>query len=382
MKRNWLTLVVAVSLSAGQAITTGQDKVDDKKPAEKEEKEFGKTISEWIALLRNQKEDPKFRRASLIVLEATAKAGTTGLPAVLDCVEKDTDASVRQQAVILLGRLGPEKRGTTLALVDRLQNDADKDVREAAATALGSKMFLGQAPQYLNILIDRLKDKHAGTRVAIVSTMRNMEKGAAPAVPALIDAAKNADEHELVRTGAVHIISRYGSTNPQTLTLFVEIVNKSDNPTALREAAIDGLARTAGDSTEALAALSKSLVEKNLEIRKAAATTLHALGAKAQPAWTAVKTRFDKKNEPDSGIRNNAIRLAGVLGKTNDEAVDHLALAAEKDDSNENRIAAIQELGELGSRAKSAAKVLDAIRKEDGRATIREAAEKALKQIR
>ena len=56
--------------------------------------------------------------------------------------------------------------------------------------------------------------------------------------------------------------------------------------------------------------------------------------------------------------------------------------AAKEDESTENRIAALQELGELGPLAKSAVEPLTTIAAQDARAAIREAAGKALKQIR
>jgi hypothetical protein len=58
-----------------------------------------------------------------------------------------------------------------------------------------------------------------------------------------------------------------------------------------------------------------------------------------------------------------------------------LLTVAKIDDSTENRIAAIQELGELGSLAKSALDQLNVIAQQDGRAAVRDAASKAVKNI-
>jgi len=55
---------------------------------------------------------------------------------------------------------------------------------------------------------------------------------------------------------------------------------------------------------------------------------------------------------------------------------------AVKDDSTENRIAAIQELGELGALAKESLSVLSNLASQDARAAVRDAAGKAVKQIK
>src|ERR1051325_4654612 len=192
MNRYWLSFVAAIlfTLSAAPGVSRGQDK-DKKDPNDV----AGKSIGQWIEMLRKD-EDPKHRRAALIVLEATNSASRVGLFAVLDATtpEKEKDAEVRRHAVLLVGRLGPEPKGTTRALIDALQNDKAGEVREAAATSLGGTKFVGQAKEYLSVLIDKLKDPHAGTRGAVVSTLRNMEGNAAPAVPALIELAKDAKE--------------------------------------------------------------------------------------------------------------------------------------------------------------------------------------------
>src|SRR5438094_1535992 len=116
-------------------------------------------------------------------------------------------------------------------------------------------------------------------------------------------------------------------------------------------------------------------------MRKAGAVALFGLGAKAKAAWPAVKERLADERE-DSGVRNHLIRFAGTLAKSNAEAVKTLTEVAVLDKSTENRIAAIQELGELGNAApKETRETLRRISRDDARAAIREAAEKAVKQI-
>jgi HEAT repeat protein len=359
------------------SVLTAQEKEKKKDPLD--EKIAGKTIGEWIKILRTD-DNPKFRRAALIALEAGDAAGRTGLPAVLNAIEKDKDPQVRQDAVMLLGRLGPKKNGALKALVEALQTDKADEVREAAATAIGNDKFTEPAAAYVAVLGDALKDPHAGTRVAVAGALRNMGENSRPALGALIEAAKNPKEHPLVRAAALHVVSRHGKDNPQTVPLLLDLLKSGDTPAALREAAADGLGRSGNDSSEVITALGEALGAKNIELRKAAAVALGSMGVKAKSAWPTIKERLNDAKE-DSSVRNHLIRLTGTLAKDNAEAIKKLTEAAENDKSTENRIAAIQELGELGSLPEETRKSLGRIATQDARAAIREAAAKALKKV-
>ena len=354
-----------------------QEKEKKKDPLDEEI--AGKTVGEWIKILRTH-ENPKFRRAALIALYAADAAGRTGLPALLNAIQKDKDAQVRQEAVMVLGRLGPKTNGALKALVEALQTDKADEVREAAASAIGREEFSEPAAAYVAVLADALKDPHAGTRIAVAGALRNMGENARPAFGALIEAAKNPKEHPLVRAAAVHVVSRHGKDNPQTVPLLLALLKSSDTPAALREAAAEGLGRSGSDSPEVITALAEALGGKNIELRKAAAVALGSMGVKAKSAWPTIKERLSDAKE-DSSVRNNLIRLTGTLAKSNTEAIKELTAAAENDQSTENRIAAIQELGELGSLPEETRKSLGRIARQDARAAIREAAEKVLKKL-
>jgi HEAT repeat protein len=224
-----------------------------------------------------------------------------------------------------------------------------------------------------------LKDSSAGTRIAAASALRNMGDSAKPAIPVLMESAKNPQEHPLVRAAAVHVVSRVGKDNPQTVPVLIDLLTNTATPTALREAAADGLGRSSSDMPEIVTVLGKTLADKNLDLRKAAAVALGALGVKAKAAWPEIKGRLHDANE-DSSIRNHLIRLTGTLAKSTSESVKVLVDAAINDKSTENRVAALQELGELGALPKEARDALRTIAAQDARAVIRDAASKALKQ--
>lgn len=386
--------------SAGLAFQNNKEK-DKEKEKDKDKKEqkskdpldetlqigeFKLTISEWIKKLRTH-ESPGHRRLALIALEASDTAGKSGLPALIDATDesKEKDTTVRQDAVALLGRQPLETRGAMKTLVSVLQTDKSGEVREAAALALGAR-FIKLAPDYLNVITEKLKDEHLGTRIAVAVMLRDLGAKAKPAFPALLEALENGKENAQVRAAAIHVLSRHAKDDAKLPPLLVSLLKSSDTPQALREAAVDGLGRSDSDSADVVNALCETLTSPKVELRKAGAIALVALGAKAKSGWPAVRARvaYEGKDhspvESDAGIRNYLIRLAGTLAKANSEAIPPLTEAAVHDTSTENRIAAIQELGELPMLPQDTRTALMQIASDDPRESIREAAKKALRR--
>src|ERR1043165_5470088 len=200
------SLLLGMPLAFVLCFTTVAAQQDKKEKKEDPKGILGKSIAEWIRLLREDK-NPKQRQLALLVLEAGDAASRAALDPILETVEKDPDPQVRREAVRVVGRLNPETRGAFKALLTALQTDKDGIVREAAAVAIGKK-FVKSAEEYVPALVEALKDPHAGTRLEVATALRNLDKHAKPAVPALIEAARNPKEDKHVRSVAIHVISR------------------------------------------------------------------------------------------------------------------------------------------------------------------------------
>jgi HEAT repeat protein len=341
-----------------------------------------------MKLLRTDK-NVKVRKAALYALEYGAVAGTSGLPAVIAAAENDEDAMVRQEAVMLLGRLGPKTNGALKTLAGRLHADKSDAVRESAATAIG-KNFTIQAPDYIGVLIEGLQDKHPGTRTAVAVALRNMGGGAAPAFPAMLESTKDAKELVLVRAACLHVLTRHAKENPKLVPVLIDLLKDKETPAEIREASAEGLGRVGASSAEIVNLFGDTISDKEVVVRKAVASSLVSLGVAAMGCWPAARTRLKYTNkegaaiapvESDSNVREQLIRWAGAIGKVNADAIDVLVEAAQYDISNENRIGALQELGEIGRDAKAALPAIQKIANEDSRASIRTAAAKAYKLI-
>lgn len=372
MRAGWTTAkLVALALALVLALGTTA-------PAQKKEDTvLGKTSAEWLTILREHKE-LRFRRAALIALETFGPLVKGVVPGVVEAVEKDSDPKIRREAALLLGRMGNDAKSAPPALAQALRHDKSEAVREAAAAALSS--FGEEASDHVPALAAALKDKQAGVRAAAAESLYKLGSGARSALPMLLTTARTRTEERYPRQFAVQYLGRWGKDEPETCPALAEILADKSAPQAVRAAAAEAIAKAGCASKECVTALAGVLGEaKQPELRRAAAVAVAGLGGKAKDAWPAVKAGL---RDGDSALRNQLVRAAGALAKEQIEAVGELTRLAKTDDATENRLAAVQELGELGPFARNAVEDLQAIAQRDVRGSVREAAAVALKKIK
>jgi len=338
----------------------------------------GKSAGEWLKLLREDK-NPKVRSIAVLALSTIGPKVNGVRAGLIDALREDPEPEIRREVALAIGRLATDISGATEALGDRLVNDKNELVRQAAATALGGKLAEKAEGQVGN-LAKALKDKHEGVRRAAAETLKNMGKLAEPAVPALIEAAKDTTAERFTRIYAINVIGQWGQDNKDTGPTLAAVIVDKDAHITVRQAAAEGLGRLGGEYPAGIEALGKALTDGPPELRRSVAITLGQIGKQAGAAWPAIKaTLQDKKG--DSTTRFALIRAAASVARQHADAVGELVKLAEADESVENRLAAIQELGELGSVATGAAKDLERIATNDARAAIREAAAAAHKKV-
>jgi len=338
-----------------------------------EEEVLGKKRSEWLMILKDHKE-AKFRRAAVIALEVIGPRVKGVLDGLFDAVEHDLDPEVRREIALTLGRMGAEAKGAANVLGDVLQRDKSDKVREAAALSLAGKLN-DQAHTQVLTLAGALKDPHPGTRAAAAEALKNLGEKAKLALPQLTAVAQDRKADRFPRIYAIQMISKWGDDS--TLPVLVGIFQDKDAMPAIRQGAIEGMGRIGGRVEPAI--LAQGLKEKDVELRRAAALALSQVGSKIKDAWPAIKEAYQ---DPDNAVRNQVIRLAGSLGKDEREAVTLLADAAQKDANLENRLAALQELEQLETAAMDALPALNRLVAEDVRASVRDAAQSAVKKIK
>ncbi len=336
---------------------------------------LGKSSVQWVEMLQTHKE-AKVRRASLIALEAFGAKNRTAVQGLLAALEKEPEADIRKEIVQLLGRHGQDiKASAPAALAALLKNDKSEIVREAAATVLAGK-FPEQTGDYVPQLAEALKDKHAGTRAAAAEALKAAGDAAKPAVPVLLVVARDKKEGKFCRLYAIQILSRQGKDNSAVTAALAEILADAEADAPIREAAAEGLGRL--ESPSGVPALATALADKESKVRIAAAVSLGQLGGRAKEAWPALVANL---KSDDTALRYQLVRTMAAMAKEKTDALVELAKLAENDGSPEIRIAAIQELGQLGPFARDQEPVLARL-VNDPRAAVREAAGSALKKIK
>ncbi|MCI0638928.1 MAG: HEAT repeat domain-containing protein [Gemmataceae bacterium] len=337
-----------------------------------DEEVLGKKRTEWLAILKEHKE-VKFRRAAIIALEVMGPRSRGVLEGLFDALEKDADAEVRREAALTIGRMGADAKGGAESLAVALKSDKADVVREAAAHSLGK--LAEQAKTQVMTLAGALKDPHAGTRAAAASTLKILGEHAQVALEQISAVAQDAKADRFPRVHCIQILGKLGGA--EAVPLLLAIYEEKDVALPIKQAALESLGRLGEKAASAVRVISEGLKEKDVDLRRAAAVALAQLGEKAKEAWPAIQ---DAYMDADIGVRHQVIRLAGRLGKdVGAAAVTLLLEAAQKDVNVENRLAAIQELGEM--QAADAAPVLTKMAQDDPRASVRDAAAAALKKI-
>ncbi len=332
----------------------------------------------------------KVRIVSLSKLEPFAR-----LPGVLEDVVKilkrhkdeqlkDSElAEVRTAAALWIGaaiKEGDEAKRGIPALKFALSKDPSADVQAAAARALGA--FGPDAETAVDELKAALLSKHQGLRTAAAETLKELKDRAESALPEVLAALqkyKGKNAEPLDRIYMVQIAARIPDKAIATVPVLSEIVADTNDEPKVRKAAAEGLGRLGAAAGSASANLEKVFRDKkaSVPLRRAALQAFHAVGAGTKTAWPVLKEMLQ---EPDASLRLNAVRVAGPLGKDVPAVVAELTTLCVKDADVEVRVAAVQELGRLGSVASEAVPVLKRLSSE-GRPAVREAAKEALKQI-
>lgn len=334
------------------------------------------TAPEWIQMLKTHKE-AKNRKAALLVVGGVFGPKTAGvLPAITDALEKDTEPEIRQQAATLLGQMGDDAKGSVFALREALVTDKSDQVREAAAVALGELNKFSH--EYVLTLAKALGDPHQGTRVAAAEAILKMKDKAGPALPNLIGLAGDTSKDRFSRQFALKCVSRIGTDDPNAAKLMVAILADKDAAVQLRIEAADGLGRSTLAAAKIVPPLAEGLTDGSLEVKRAVAAALAKQGKDVEIAWPKVAEALAAKDS-DPAVRYQLLRVAGQMAKTSKPALEVLIGHALKDPHVENRVAAIQELGQLPDPPAAVTMTLETL-VSDANRDVRAAAEATLKK--
>jgi HEAT repeat protein len=291
---------------------------------------------------------------------------------------RDPSWEVRLHCSEALKRLGPRARYAAPALASAL-GDEYAAVRHNAKAALAS---IG-APA-VPALLRELKEGREGARFATAGVFGALGPAAKQAVPALLDTARS--DVPDVRLEAAHALVRIAPADPVVLRVAVPLLvgGLRDEAPDLRLRAGGGLARVGEAGKPAVPVLVALLWHPRY--RGMAALHLWRMGPPAKAALPALHKVFAVKEE-DPAVRTLTAGAALRIDPSDKGAADTLAglvpvlvLGVEGRGGDDLTLFAADTLGRLGARAKKALPALRGASRR-GRPELREAAERAIRQI-
>jgi HEAT repeat protein len=267
-------------------------------------------------------------------------ASARGVPALVKALQDDS-AIVRKSAIVALAQLGNEALDAVPALV-QTAHDSDVEVRRTAAAAMRSF----SSPHIIPALKELLDDQDAGVRKSAIDTLSSLNADVFDLLPTLSEAMSNSDPY--VRRQVAAAMGRSGSGGAG-----VHLAKALEDPDLeVQTAAIEALSSLGPSATHAVDQLVRSLQSQHVEIRRAAAAALGAIGsARAIPGLV------ESLGDDDADVVLKALyslsyfpEIPVELGRS---AIGHL-----KDADSRFRSAAVAILYQLGSLAAEAAPIL------------------------
>ncbi len=188
----------------------------------KEPMSRGKTVSQWVELLKSQ--DPAERAMAANALEEIGPEAATAVPALTDAL-RDKEWEIRGMAASALGSIGPKAKDAMPALVEALKDRNDR-VREVVPLALAQ---VGQGDA-VPALTAALKDEAWPVRYDVVGALEIIGPQAKGVVPALVEALKDKGGGiDGVRNEAARTLKKFGPKAKEASPPLVEALHAPDD---------------------------------------------------------------------------------------------------------------------------------------------------------
>ncbi len=357
----------------------------------------GLKTAEWIAM---SKDDPipRKRKAAVIALGqlVTEKSRDKVLTAVARAMRSDSQASVRLQAILVLGQQPAEFLAAYIPdLTEGLRDEKDAQVKREQAVALGR---LGKAAQAAVLpLIDALSGD-AKVKVAAAEALGRIGSGANASAPALLPLVNDPDR--AVRNAAVFALGRVDPADPDAVVaalvkLLADLKVKHAKlvPSAaltgggvanaresdLVAAAVVSISLLGVKTNEVVRALAEQVGDPDAEVRLQTVLALGKLTVAARAAEAELKVAA--RRDSATVVRVYAIHaLAAANALEPEPLISFLGECLKADPEPDVRIAIVQELGGMGAKGTAGLGILREAQR-DTQVKVREAAKVAIRRI-
>jgi HEAT repeat protein len=269
--------------------------------------------------------------------------------ATLQSALADDSLTVRIQAVMALGRIGPPAAAAAPRLIGLL-TESDETVRCQAAEALGK--VRGEPQATMAALVEMLRDASGPVKTSATRALGAMDKAAASAVPALVPLLQDRDES--VRVAAAEAIAQVGPLDQAATDALVMGLDSLDN--VVRAHTAEALGTIGAAAEEAAPALVEAMADDNDRVRAMAVEALGKIGESA--AAVAVPGLMRALRDQDNGVSALAAEALGQMGESADGAIPALVRSLSHLNAEVRRNAA-EALGRMGGTAAGARPALE-----------------------
>jgi HEAT repeat protein len=233
----------------------------------------GRAQEALAAALKHDNE--RVRAGVVVVMDSVDRPAPEVFAPQLTEALQDRSATVRLQAAVALRwlELNERQRERVIELLDRALDDGDARVRLQAVVTLGVS---GRRLHQVRVerLSELLRDRDAGVRARAVEAVGRVGRPAAPAVPALRRALKDASAD--VRRQAAAALGKVG---PASLPALKEALSDKDHD--IRKHAALALGGMGAEARDALPALRTALKDSDDEVAAAVADAVKKVEAGA-----------------------------------------------------------------------------------------------------
>jgi HEAT repeat protein len=353
-----LTFVMAYLLGTVQSPAFGEQ--------EKEALSQSKTLSEWIAQLKDP--SSKQRQVAAKAIGEFGPMGKSGLQPIMAAV-KDADEEVRSAAITALNLLPPDPK--VVPLLAAALTDESIQVRLKAAEVLS--WYLLRVPEDAREpakgpLLNALKDPVPYIRAGAAHGLGWLGKDGREVIPPLVQALE--DKTARVRCSAASSLGNFGPEARRAVPLLLQLLkptikNGNDDELYLdlvRRNAATALGRITRGTDVAVRPLCDALTDEGFEVGGNAVIALGDIGPAAKGAIEALRSLLENDKQPWMRI-HAAASLARIDPKFTKSSVA-LLVKALKDERSFVRHNAVDALRDIGPPAKEATAALTELLKD------------------
>jgi len=308
-------------------------------------------------------QDPDYRQLAVEVFGDMGVGAEAAVPALVDLLGQleDQDEALRREIFITLASIGPRAAAATPAMMSILSNPKAGNTRAGAAYVLARigepralpilKAILGDSENeqllrsaaWATVALEPGNKSNAGlvmpyllkaassemplVRREVMTAFATLGPEAGAALPVLLEHAAG-DPDSSVRAMSLNALSEIHA--PSTQVLPIAIVALGDPDVMVRNAARHVLGRLGSDATEASPRLRESVRRGDEVERILAAWALVQVDPSEENRDAAMPLMLKAMRYPNPGIRSEAARTLGVIGKQSPEA--RTALESAKND--------------------------------------------------